>query len=505
MNFAENPRVIRHLTLACLLLLAAAHAGGAAVVTYSRTPGTVLNSSSFVSDAVSVTESGTVTDVNVTLTLHNPQIADVTIDLVDPTGTVSVRLFNRDGGVADGLYNVTFDDAAASSPPGFLTNGSCPTGVSYRPNSPLSAFNGLEINGSWTITVNDATGPDATDCDCDGLNLGPDCPRTFDAWSISFTYTPVVDADLTIAKTDGLTVVNQGGALSYTVTAGNDGPGDVVGATVSDNFPAGLTCTWTCLASAGSSCTVGPVAGNLADGVNLLAGGTATYTALCTVAASASGNLSNTATIGAPSGVNDADPSDNSATDSTAVNETPVADCRDVTVPGDPTTCTAAANVDDGSSDPDGDALVLAQSPAGPYALGPTPVTLSATDPGGLSGSCSATVTVVDQAAPVISCNAPPTIVPPDAPTTFTASASDACGAAGAEVLSYDCFTFTKKGKRVDKRGSCVVSFAGASLTIADSGGVGDLIDWIVRAVDGGGNSIQRHCQVQVVNPGRGH
>ena len=65
--------------------------------------------------------------------------------------------------------------------------------------------------------------------------------------------------------------------------------------------------------------------------------------------------------------------------------------------------CQANASIDSGSSDQDGDAVTLAQSPAGPFALGSTTATLTATDPSGNFNSCSATVTVVDQTAPSIS------------------------------------------------------------------------------------------------------
>jgi hypothetical protein len=83
-------------------------------------------------------------------------------------------------------------------------------------------------------------------------------------------------------------------------------------------------------------------------------------------------------------------------------NVPPTALCRDVTVSaGD--TCQAAASVDDGSSDPDGQPqpLALAQAPAGPYGLGSHAVTLTASD-GAASDACTATVAVVDTTAPVL-------------------------------------------------------------------------------------------------------
>lgn len=112
----------------------------------------------------------------------------------------------------------------------------------------------------------------------------------------------------------------------------------------------------------------------------------------------------------------------------------PVAQCKDVTVPTDPGVCTASnVSVDDGSFDPDGDPVTLSQSPAGPYSLGATGVTLTATDPGGLSDSCTATVTVVDKEPPVISCPAAQTIEctsPNGADATVKATATDNCSVA---------------------------------------------------------------------------
>lgn len=81
----------------------------------------------------------------------------------------------------------------------------------------------------------------------------------------------------------------------------------------------------------------------------------------------------------------------------------PQAVCQNRTVPTNPGVCTAAnVSIDDGSFDTGGGAVTLAQSPPGPYGLGATLVTLTATDADTLSDSCQATVTVVDLEAPVL-------------------------------------------------------------------------------------------------------
>ncbi|MEZ4903719.1 MAG: DUF11 domain-containing protein [Spirosomataceae bacterium] len=109
-------------------------------------------------------------------------------------------------------------------------------------------------------------------------------------------------ADLSITKTDGVTTVVPGGSVTYTITASNAGPSNASGATVSDTFPASLTgITWTCVGAGGGTCTASG-SGHINDMVNLPAGGSVTYTVSATVSASATGSLSNTATVAAPAG-----------------------------------------------------------------------------------------------------------------------------------------------------------------------------------------------------------
>ncbi len=75
-------------------------------------------------------------------------------------------------------------------------------------------------------------------------------------------------------------------------------------------------------------------------------------------------------------------------------NKAPMAVCQDQTVLAG-SNCTASVAVDAGSFDEDGDPLTLTQSPAGPYPLGTTLVTLTVTDSLGASDTCMATVTVI--------------------------------------------------------------------------------------------------------------
>ncbi len=138
---------------------------------------------------------------------------------------------------------------------------------------------------------------------------------------VSVTACRAISADLAITKTDGVATAVPGGSVTYTITASNAGPDPVTGATVADTFPAVLTCTWTCVGAGGGTCTAAG-SGNISDTVNLPVGGSVTYTASCTIAASATGTLVNTATVSSSS--SDPNPTNNSATDTDTL--TPQAD-----------------------------------------------------------------------------------------------------------------------------------------------------------------------------------
>lgn len=122
----------------------------------------------------------------------------------------------------------------------------------------------------------------------------------------------LLGANLSIVKTAGAPVTMVGGPVSYTIVVSNSGPDTVVGATVTDDFNAGLTnVTWTCNASAGASCTANGV-GDLQDLVTLPAGSTVTYSVTATAPAAPTA-ISNTATVTAAANTSDPTPADNSS------------------------------------------------------------------------------------------------------------------------------------------------------------------------------------------------
>ena len=132
----------------------------------------------------------------------------------------------------------------------------------------------------------------------------------------------VANPDLSITKTNGVTSVYQGGPVSYTIVVTNKTAAYAVTGTVTDTVPASVTSvTWTCVASAGSSCAAAAGAGNTINtSATLLANGTATYIVIGTVSLGATGTLTNTVSVAPPAFLTDANPADNSATDSDPIN-----------------------------------------------------------------------------------------------------------------------------------------------------------------------------------------
>jgi hypothetical protein len=119
----------------------------------------------------------------------------------------------------------------------------------------------------------------------------------------------------------------------------------------------------------------------------------------------------------------------------TPPNSAPVAVSKNITVSAG-ANCTAtvtAAQVNNGSYDPDGDQITLSLNSTGPFGLGANTVMLTVTDSNGASSSATATVTVVDTTAPSLTLKPAISYWPPDGAyrtvtmSQMVASVSDGC------------------------------------------------------------------------------
>lgn len=139
-------------------------------VTYSDTPGTAIpdNDPAGITAVINVPDSLIIADVNVDLTITHTFIDDLFVTLTHPDGAPTVTLWDRACGSEDDI-NVTFDDQG-----GALVCAS-PTVGDITPESaagtPLSAFNGLDSAGDWTLFVSDNVGADTGTLDAWGLEI----------------------------------------------------------------------------------------------------------------------------------------------------------------------------------------------------------------------------------------------------------------------------------------------------------------------------------------------
>jgi uncharacterized repeat protein (TIGR01451 family) len=198
-----------------------------------------------------------------------------------------------------------FDPGSDTGGPGYpnrlqasVSGGVTVNSVTF--NSPTSVTLNVTAttNGLKDVTITNPDGQSVVGSNCISVNLGG-----------------AAEVDVSITKSDGQATTAPGSPITYTIVASNAGPNVASGATVADTLPAAITgVAWTCVGAGGGSCAASG-SGSINDAVNLPVGGTVTYTLTGTVSASAIGNLSNTATVTAPGGTSDPNPSNNSATD----------------------------------------------------------------------------------------------------------------------------------------------------------------------------------------------
>ena len=196
--------------------------------------------------------------------------------------------------------------------------GTCPANgigdINHTVNLPIGSFITYTVNANVSAAatgnlVNSATvAPPITIADPAPANN-----------TATDTDTPIFNVDLQITKTDGVATYTPGTATTYTMVVTNTGIANATGATVTDTFPAGQVSgvNWSCASAGGATCTaVGT--GNISDTVDIPVGGTLTYTAIASIASSATGNLTNSVTVIAPGGYTDTNPANNTASDTDA-------------------------------------------------------------------------------------------------------------------------------------------------------------------------------------------
>ena len=128
--------------------------GGTPSVSSTDVPRSILD---FQTTTSTILLSGlpSISDLNVTLDITHTFDRDLRVYLTSPAG-MRLQLFGGVGLNGDNFSNTTLDDEAASS----ITNGVAPFAGSYKPQGLLSAFDGQNPNGVWTLEVSDTANLD---------------------------------------------------------------------------------------------------------------------------------------------------------------------------------------------------------------------------------------------------------------------------------------------------------------------------------------------------------
>ncbi|MCB0408723.1 MAG: proprotein convertase P-domain-containing protein [Flavobacteriales bacterium] len=148
--------------------------------TVASTDVPVVVSAASQTSIITIANSGTISDVNVIgLNIPHDYVGDMSATLTSPQGT-TIQLFDGPGipastyGCSGSGIDVSFDDAATLTSTDF--ENTCNTASSpaisgvYQPINALSAFNGEDMAGTWTLTV------------LDSYTSGDD--GSIDAWSL---------------------------------------------------------------------------------------------------------------------------------------------------------------------------------------------------------------------------------------------------------------------------------------------------------------------------------
>lgn len=229
----------------------------------------------------SVATNFNVSHVSIGVLMAHTYRSDLQITLVSPGGT-RVIVENRIGGAADNV-NALFDDAASSAVSSYTANDTItavpPYNNTFTPSNALSAFNGQNASGTWTLEICDAVAQDS---------------GTFNQADL---YLAQPYADLSLSQSVSSSAPNDRASISYTLTVTNSASSNLTssGIVVRDVLPGGVS-----YVSSSGTGSYNNATGDWAVGT-LAPGQTATMTINATVAAGDTVTVSNTAEITASS------------------------------------------------------------------------------------------------------------------------------------------------------------------------------------------------------------
>jgi len=174
---------------------------------------------------INVTDDRIVQDINVKVNITHTYDGDLLLTLIPPVGS-PITLSNHRGGNGQNFTNAVFDDAAATP----IASGSAPFTGTFRPDTPLSAANGIHSVGAWKLKAVDNANQDTGSIVNWTLNLtypsmqcGPHA-----AYTASSAITDTCPAG---GAGNGNGTWDPGERVQFRVTVANDGSAALTGVT----------------------------------------------------------------------------------------------------------------------------------------------------------------------------------------------------------------------------------------------------------------------------------
>ena len=124
------------------------------VYTSADTPITITDNNTITS-TISITDEGTLLDVDLQLDITHTWDADLTAVLTSPDGQ-QFTLFTEIGGNGDNFTNTIFDDDATNA----IGSGTAPFTGTFRPEEAFAAMNGTSMAGDWVLSISDSATQD---------------------------------------------------------------------------------------------------------------------------------------------------------------------------------------------------------------------------------------------------------------------------------------------------------------------------------------------------------
>ncbi len=265
----------------------------------------VVSSTSSTNDPTPANNNGTATNARITTTI-TPS-ADVVTSKTGPTtaaagSTVTYNITTINNGPS-AASNVVVSDNIGTG----LTNVVASNGGTYNSTTGIVTFPAITTlaNGAtqtYTISFTAPLSGSVTDIVSSASNTSDPTPANNNgtATNARITTTITPSADLSITKTDNQTATTANSSISYNITVTNNGPSTLNSVTVTDTVPSTIqNPTFTPSTGSYNSST------GAWTGLTLATGQSITLTMTGTVSSTASGIITNTATVAVPSGTTD--------------------------------------------------------------------------------------------------------------------------------------------------------------------------------------------------------